>query len=202
MSSFSKSKFIPNFKSKGSTLKINIENIRKSEPDRTKFDLSRGYEISGKDSHTNSFRNTGLINNKKFKTTKSSRKTIFYLADKFLQKDKSSIDKSKFSSQNFVKDSVSSSIGAVNKISGKPHFTTEDQNEGNENVLDAIAKKLKITNNKTKHTPFNTTNPVKEHNLKNFILSKMNTVYPGHNGKNSLTSSVNISSMSKSNLGK
>jgi hypothetical protein len=98
-----------------------------------------------------------------------------------------------------MKNSISSSIGAVTKIPNKPEFVIEEQSETSENVLDAIAKKLKISNYKTKQTIINTTNPVNEHNLKSFILNKMNPVYPGHinkNGKNSLTSSVNISETS------
>jgi hypothetical protein len=174
--------------------------------------------------NSNSFRQTGMLGTKKFKTTKSSRK-LFYLniAERCANDRNLSGDKSKILVHNFMKNSISNSVNSVQNsknsmASVMNHTPIDEKGEMSYNVLDFIAKKLikKTDSGKNKANVLNSTNPVNNQNLvQNLMIGKFIPSFQKSSQKsedkdsqktnsNSLysVSGINISNSSKLNITK
>ena len=122
-----------------------------------------------KESNANSFRQSGIVNMKKFKTTKCSRINFIKSAEKNLLDKNTSLES---------KD-LKNPTGKIGITFDQNLKINEDRKEDD---LDVIAKKLKTSNSKGKLgiNLLNSTNPSSVHTsqIKNFIIGKMNPLYP------------------------
>ena len=112
-----------------------------------------------------------------------------------------------------MKNSISNSIGSsnvnagVHNGNGKNSFgmtasnVIEEQSEMNENVMDAIAKKIKYSKHKSNTGVMNSTNPVSNHNLiQNLMIGKFNSLYPKSVEKDAKVNSNSLYSISNANV--
>ena len=112
-----------------------------------------------------------------------------------------------------MKNSISNSIGSSNvnagNNNGKNSFgmtasnVIEEQSEMNENVMDAIAKKIKNSKQKSNTGVMNSTNPVTNTNqnlIQNLMIGKFNSLYPKSVEKDAKVNSNSLYSISNANV--